>query len=133
MVVYLVMHTAAEEEKGRIYGQTDVPLSDVGREQIKKLAATWKIKHPFKIFSSDLSRAFECASIIREQFHFSTDDTVPVEKIEALRELNFGDWDGKLWSEVYAVDKNKAKILAWSKDWCKNAPTGGETFKECVP
>lgn len=135
MVVYLVQHTQADEEKGRIYGHTDSLLSDAGRQQAVKLGQTWterKMKAPVKIYSSDLQRASETAAIIRESFGFPADDAVPVECVEALRELKFGNWDGKTWAEIYAVDKEKPKILAWSKDWCKNAPTGGETFKEFV-
>jgi len=46
---------------GRVQGQTDVPLDEVGREQAREAAARLASLQPTRIITSDLSRALETA------------------------------------------------------------------------
>jgi len=62
MIVYLVRHAeSAFNAEGRIQGQTDVPLSDLGRRQAEALAAALAKKEIEAVFSSPLARAYETA------------------------------------------------------------------------
>ena len=46
---------------GRVQGQTDVPLDEVGREQARSAAARLASLQPTRIVTSDLSRARDTA------------------------------------------------------------------------
>jgi broad specificity phosphatase PhoE len=87
----------------RWQGQTDVPLSDTGREQARLLGArlgrlwsTGALPAPMLTLTSDLSRARETAALVLENAGL----TVPTEELEELRERFFGSWEGKTADEV---------------------------------
>jgi probable phosphoglycerate mutase len=67
--LFLVRHGETELHKEKIFlGQTDVPLSEIGKKQavnVAKELSGWKLKEPL-LLSSDLSRARESAEIIRD-------------------------------------------------------------------
>ncbi|KZT71269.1 phosphoglycerate mutase-like protein [Daedalea quercina L-15889] len=71
-------------------GQLDTKLNAAGIEQAR-LAASALEEVPFqKAFSSDLDRAAKTADIILQKH-----PGVPLDKHEALRERNLGDWQGQ--------------------------------------
>lgn len=94
----LIRHGQIQQHKEKIFlGQTDVPLSDKGREQAE-LAAQQLKKLEIKtdrIYTSDLSRAFQTAEIIKK--HNGINYLIPE---PGLREMNLGPWDGKYISEI---------------------------------
>ncbi len=49
---------------GRVQGQSDVPLDDVGREQAQESAARLATLGPTRILSSDLKRAADTAAVL---------------------------------------------------------------------
>lgn len=88
----------AHNAAGRWQGQTDIPLSDVGRVQATRLAARLPQLAsdllPTVVYSSDLSRAVETAQIlsmsIGQPVHLQT---------PAFRERGYGSWEGKSRAE----------------------------------
>lgn len=95
---FLVRHGQIRQHKEKIFlGQTDVPLSEAGREQAaeagKNLAGFCLATD--RIYSSDLLRASETAARIQRETGL---DRAIEEK--GLREMNLGPWDGKFISEV---------------------------------
>lgn len=96
----LVRHGQIRQHKEKIFlGQTDVPLSETGREQAIDAADTVESLdiQTDKIYSSDLLRASQTAQIIR--LGADIDDLI----LEpGLREMNLGPWDGKFISEIKA-------------------------------
>jgi probable phosphoglycerate mutase len=75
--------------ENRLQGHSDFPLSDVGHEQARALAARWKaegMKFDFTI-ASPLSRALETAQIISEELGIPNFETDPlwVERDMGLR------------------------------------------------
>ena len=81
---------------GRVQGQSDIALDEVGRQQAKDAAARLASLGPDRIISSDLQRAFHTA---RELEAVSG---VPVEQDPRFRELNFGAREGLTWKEAWA-------------------------------
>ncbi|HLS49960.1 MAG TPA: histidine phosphatase family protein [Actinomycetaceae bacterium] len=73
---------------GRLQGQSDIDLDDVGRAQAQAAAAALAALVPTKIVSSDLRRARDTASALAEI------TGVRVEDDPRLRERNFGLWEG---------------------------------------
>lgn len=102
----------------RMQGQLDTDLSELGREQARLAGEQLGDLGITRILSSDLSRAFDTATIIGEQLG------VDVEKDSRLRETHLGGWQGKSSAEVdQELPGARAK---WRHDatW---APPGGES------
>lgn len=80
----------------RLQGHADTPLNDRGREQAGALAAELAHEPIDAVYSSDLVRAHETARIVAERHGLH------VTAIDALRERNFGTWEGLSDDEIEA-------------------------------
>jgi probable phosphoglycerate mutase len=79
---------------GRVQGQTDVPLNDLGRQQAVDAAELLVRLRPDAIVSSDLRRAADTAAALGAL------TGLPVRHDDRLRERYFGPWQGRLMAEV---------------------------------
>lgn len=94
----LIRHGQIRQHSEKIFlGQTDVPLSDKGRQQAEyaaKSLAGLNVETE-RIYSSDLKRASESAQIIKDM------NGIKELILESgFREMNLGPWDGMFISEV---------------------------------
>src|SRR5689334_17669720 len=80
---------------GRVQGQTDVPLDEVGREQARAAAARLASLRPSRIVSSDLSRARDTAAELGRLAG------VDVETDVRFRERSFGVREGLTMTEAW--------------------------------
>ena len=93
--IYLVRHgETAWNATGRFQGHTDVPLSENGKAQAERLALRLNREKITAFYSSDLSRAKETAEILAKEHE------LPVTYLPALREINFGEWEGLTMKEI---------------------------------
>jgi glucosyl-3-phosphoglycerate phosphatase len=84
MRLLLVRHGQSEWNAARrLQGQADIALSDLGRDQVRRLAPVIAAIGPDRAITSDLARAAETAAILGGAVHNP-----------ALREVNVGDWTG---------------------------------------
>lgn len=88
----------------------NVSLSKEGIEQAKLLGKRLAGPqfHIEKVYSSQLIRAVETATYVNEQLQ------VPYESIEGLREISFGQWEGKSDEEIdlqYKELKQKQALM----------------------
>jgi len=121
--LYLVRHPKPDVEQGLCYGEMDVPLADgweAGAQSLKNALANVLSEDALAsgetlCFHSPLARAAKLANLI------TTDQSMPV---EALRELNFGDWEGLLWKDIPRDD-----IDCWADDIVNAAPYHGESLQ----
>lgn len=94
----LVRHGQIQQHEEKIFlGQTDVPLSETGKQQAMEAAeklADVNLKTE-RIYTSDLKRAFQTAEILQKKN--SVGKLIPV---TGFREMNLGPWDGKFISEI---------------------------------
>lgn len=89
--LYLVRHGESYGNKlGLVYGQLDIPLTDDGKQEIRKLAKNLEGKHIGRILSSPLERAYQTAEIIRQEIGLS----VEIELIDELKERSHGTATG---------------------------------------
>jgi len=121
--VWLIRHAASTAATGSAIGVTDLPLSDAGREQAKVLAAELASRPLIRIVSSDRRRALETASIVAVP-HSGVD----VESSPALREIDFGAWEGRLLSDLWVEDPAAAK--AWEDDIHATPASFGESVDD---
>ncbi|MCS7223486.1 MAG: histidine phosphatase family protein [Armatimonadetes bacterium] len=120
----LIRHGASIWNKEqRIQGQIDVPLSDLGREQVRALARRLSGEDICACFTSPLMRAKETAHLLIQGMNRS----IPLIVLEELKERQFGEWEGRLIDEVATQDP------VWN-DWVKSdqmsCPPGGETIED---
>lgn len=101
MRLFLIRHGETDwNREGRFQGQRDTKLSVKGRGQAE-LAASYLAPHKFDgIISSPLSRALETALMIGSRCRADGMDREIVEIIDEFTEINHGDWEGLLASEV---------------------------------
>jgi broad specificity phosphatase PhoE/CTP:molybdopterin cytidylyltransferase MocA len=102
--IFLIRHGETRKHAEKIFlGQTDVPLSDEGREQA--VAAAYKLleygAEANVIYASDLARTAETAEIIAKALGARRNGLVPsVVRDARLREMHLGDWEGRFIREV---------------------------------
>lgn len=95
MELYIVRHGKTEWNKDkRLQGSTDIPLTEAGRELARLSGETLKDTHFDRIYSSPLSRAYETACLFRGN------RSLDIILDDRLRELNFGDYEGKTMEEL---------------------------------
>lgn len=88
----LVRHgETAWNAEGRLQGQTDIPLNDVGREQARAAGRELGVDSWDVLVSSSLGRAIETAELIGRKL-----DLALTEKFEDLKERHYGDAEGKV-------------------------------------
>jgi broad specificity phosphatase PhoE len=99
--IFLVRHGETEKHAEKIFlGQTDVPMSDIGRKQIQEAAKLFKSISPNtdKIYCSKLIRSFESAEIIGDELFEKGFESII--HIQEFNEMNLGAWDGMYISQV---------------------------------
>lgn len=121
----LVRHgKTAWNAEGRFQGRVDVPLNDVGKRQVLRLASRLTDEELHMIYSSDLRRAWETATAI------SAGHNAPVHAEPRLREIDFGAWEGLTYGEI---QERYADVWdAWLEDPMNVAVPDGEILAEVV-
>ena len=119
--VILLRHTQAGLD-GRFCGHSDPELTEKGRAAFPAIISRLGAAPPSAIWCSDLIRAKETAARIAEHFG------VPLRPSFALREINFGLWEGLTWKQVEAQFPQDAS--AWAREFPHHRPPGGESFEE---
>ena len=94
-LIILVRHGQTDENvSGRISGQGPVPLNARGQEQARLAAEVLAPLGITQLFSSPLVRARQTAEFLAEHLQR------PIEEIADLREVGYGDWEGKTFNEM---------------------------------
>ena len=118
--LFFVRHGKTEwNSQHRYQGQSDVPLSDLGRRQAESLAHHLIGEKFDAIYASDLERAWETARMIGEKVG------TKIVSEPRLREMNFGIIEGLTFDE--AQTQYPQVIAAWLKDY-NQPPPGGEAL-----
>jgi glucosyl-3-phosphoglycerate phosphatase len=94
--------------EGRLQGQSDIALDEVGREQAAKAARLLAALHPHVIVASDLARAADTANALAALVK------LPVTLDKGLRETYVGSWQGLTDAEIKA--KFPQEEAAWRAD-----------------
>jgi alpha-ribazole phosphatase/probable phosphoglycerate mutase len=107
---------------GRFCGHSDPPLSDAGRVQLPEIIRGLERWPVVRIYTSDLKRAYDTAAAI------AGSRSLPLEVRTGLREINFGEWEGRSWEEIEAGDP--AAASEWLAGYPMLAAPGGESFAD---
>ena len=118
MLAHLLRH--GETEGGaRYWGRMDVPLSSRGRQQMRAAVTgrSWDL-----IVSSPLRRCATFAEALGEELG------APCWLEVDLREMSFGEWEGRSAAELMASDAERLRLF-WA-DPSLHSPPGGESLGE---
>lgn len=103
-IIHFIRHGAIDETlSGKYIGTTDVPLSEKGRLDLKRLDYDYRYPGTQVVFTSPLKRCTETCKILYPELN-------PL-SIANLSECNFGEWEGKTAEEVKS-DPDFEKWLA---------------------
>ena len=116
----LIRHGLTEwNVEGRFQGQSDLPLSDEGANQARRLAERMaRMDPPDRIVTSPLRRAVDAAGIALA--------AQPVTIDPRLMELHFGTFEGRTLAENLAEDAWEA----WARDPYLQPAPGGESYRD---
>ena len=125
MQIILVRHGETMANKTQlVLGTSDVPLTELGRDQAKAAAQKISLMEPSPtfLFSSPYQRAKETAGYIS--------NVIGLEPIfmDGLKEMNSGEMEGIKASEM--DDKYPEYMKNWRRDHSTARPPGGETLEE---
>ena len=109
-------------EKRVICGFTDNHLTDIGLMQMERLSERLRLSNINAIYSSDLQRSYRGAQIV------ARDHDAKISKLNELRELNFGIWEGLSLSEVR--ERFPEEIKKRQSDIINYRVEGGETIHD---
>ncbi len=115
----LVRHCEPQEDaRGLCYGRLDIGLSDAGREHAQWLAEALARHEWDAVYSSPRLRARETAVAVNRDVVIDDD----------LREIDFGDLEGRSYDEIAATDPELYR--AWMERPTTVRFPGGESFAE---
>lgn len=118
--LHFVRDGCALGSEGRCIGHTDLHLSAAGRRACRRLAYAMP-EMDARLISSDLRRAQATAQLL---------STAEIRTEPRLREMHFGEWDGRSWAELDLVTPSDPDD--WSEDWTSIRAPGGESFDDVV-
>ncbi|MCD8503004.1 MAG: histidine phosphatase family protein [Bacillaceae bacterium] len=121
VTIYLTRHGETKwNVENRLQGSMDSPLTKKGIADAICLFERLKDVNFQAIYSSPSERALQTARYIKGE------KDVPIDTIEELKELNFGDWEGKTKDEI-ALKHNPEYQNFWNRPHTYNhAPHKGE-------
>lgn len=123
MKIYLVRHGESQANKLNVFlGHGDLDLTEKGIEQAKITAEYLSAFKIDKIYSSDLSRAYNTALATAEKFN------LPIIKEQGLREIECGAWDFMSYEQVKTEFKESFDV--WFNDIANARCDGGESIEE---
>jgi broad specificity phosphatase PhoE len=118
----LLIRHAETDMAGTFCGHSDPELNARGRAQVGKLINRLRMDQIGLVYTSDLRRAHATGMAIAEAFG------VDCHVRRALREINFGQWEGITWSEIERRDN--AYAHRWIEEYPSLPTPGGESFQD---
>ena len=118
MLIYMIRHGQTDwNAEGRLQGQKDIPLNDIGRAQAtgNGVALAGLIGDEvaeFDFVASPLSRARETMERLRAAMDL---DPMAYRTDERLVEVSFGDWEGHTLPELEAAAPERVAERARNK------------------
>lgn len=118
MKLYLVRHTRVDMPSGICYGQTDVLLADSFETESESVRLRLSGIEFDAVFCSPLSRCAKLGTLLNPQLQLD----------DRLKELNFGEWEGRSWEEIFESDIGKK----WFADYLNEASPSGESYRDML-
>jgi alpha-ribazole phosphatase len=123
MRILFVRHGETEWNASlRYQGHADIPLNQRGRAQARAAAQRLARYGVQAVYSSDLSRAAETASIIAQELQLAP------QPMPELREIDVGQWQGLTPEELYR--RYPDHMREFDRDPARTVRLGGESYAQ---
>lgn len=123
MKLYLVRHGETELNVKKVYyGSTDCELTEKGKEQAVSLKTAFASVSLDRVLESPLKRAKTTTDLLLGE------KEVPRLEDGRLKELDFGGWEGKSYTEL----QGDPLYEEWCREWKTTRPPRGECFLDLV-
>ncbi|MFT5298727.1 MAG: alpha-ribazole phosphatase [Colwellia sp.] len=116
--IYLLRHGEIATP-GILTGKTDVALSDNG------LKSLWKTSQQLPEISYCISSPLQRCRLFAEEY--ATYNNIKLELDEKLKEMDFGDWDGRTYKDLWEIKSSKQQSSIgdfWQNPWDHTPPNG---------
>jgi 2,3-bisphosphoglycerate-dependent phosphoglycerate mutase len=111
--------------ENRFTGETDIPLTELGRDEARTAGVKLRNIHFFHGFTSILQRAIDTMTLILEE---ARQQNLPVTHNRALNERNYGRLQGENKNEV-AKQYGDDQVALWRRSFAIRPP-GGESLAD---
>jgi alpha-ribazole phosphatase/probable phosphoglycerate mutase len=118
----LLIRHAETDMAGTFCGHSDPELNARGHSQLGELINKLRTEEIGVVYTSDLRRAHTTAMAIAEAFG------VDCHVRGALREINFGQWEGVTWEEIERGDQTYAR--RWIAEYPRLPAPDGESVHD---
>jgi alpha-ribazole phosphatase/probable phosphoglycerate mutase len=118
----LLIRHAETDMAGTFCGHSDPELNARGRVQLSELINRLRMEMIGVVYTSDLRRAHTTGMAIAEAFD------VDCHVRSALREINFGRWEGITWEEIERRDDVYAR--RWIAEYPRLPAPDGESVRD---
>lgn len=109
----------------RLYGATDIDLSPLGEAQLRRAGEALAEERFDRFITSPMLRARRSAAIVAEALRAPS----PAPRaVEALRERNFGDWEG--WTVAEVAERDPAGYERWQTQGLDFVFPGGDSRRD---
>ena len=121
--LFFVRHGQSKSNlEQRFSGQHNPELTELGHKQAAATARFLEHEGIEAIYSSDLARAYQTAE------HTASLLGLDIKSTKALREIDAGDWEGKLYADL--MIEFPQSYNQWLTDLGRAHPEGGESVLE---
>jgi alpha-ribazole phosphatase len=117
---FLFIRHAETDMTGTFCGHSNPVLNARGHAQLADLIDSLREEEISAVYTSDLRRAHTTARALAKAFG------VDCHVRSALREINFGQWEGATWKEIEERDVNYAR--RWLAEYPQLPAPDGERF-----
>ena len=117
--LWLVRHATPLVAKGICYGRLDVAAEASATRRaadVLAAAAPWEAR----LVASPARRCTALARLL----HAARPDLRRTDNDPRILEMNFGAWEGRTWDAI-----GQTALDAWTNDFARHAPGGGETVE----
>lgn len=127
--IYFIRHGETDWNlEGRLQGQKDIPLNDLGRVQAeeagRRLRSVYERYEDLAYLASPMLRTRDTMEILRGAIGLHPEG---YKLDERLVEITFGAWEGMTWKEVRKAEPQLAALRERDK-WNYVPPGGGESY-----
>lgn len=121
MDIYFVRHgETCENANKNYYGDLDISLNELGKEQMRKVKEKLKNVTFNKVYTSERVRTIESANIILSDKYQLIND-------KRINEMSFGVFEGKSYTQLKELYPQE--VIKWQEDWINYTPQNGENYK----
>lgn len=114
--IVFIRHSSLAVPRGICYGFSNIDVSHNFKNEVENLKLNLNGWEPNVVYSSPLQRCIKLAvETFNQDIHID----------EHLKEVNYGDWEGKSWEEINIDGDN-----LWMYANVNNQPPNGESFSD---